>query len=82
LGGSTDGTYEIYIDGIKEYNGSVTTGWSGNSNWGTLPARIGQNPNNIYYYLLGQVGLFRLYHKHLTQAEVISNYNATKGRFS
>ena len=82
LGGSTDGTYEIYIDGVKEYNGSVTTGWSGNSNWGTLTARIGQNPNNVYYYLLGQVGLFRLYHKHLTQAEALSNYNATKGRFS
>jgi len=82
LGGSTDGTYEIYIDGVKEYNGSVTTGWSGNSNWGTLPARIGENPNNNVYHLLGQVGLFRLYHKHLTQAEALSNYNATKGRFS
>jgi hypothetical protein len=69
-----------YINGAQVY--------SNTTNYGTDFAAVGGNPAIISTRYAGQSDLTNLrlssllfYNKALTQAEVIQNYNSTKGRF-
>ena len=68
-----------YLNGVQDYTGSYTAfttqdfavlGRHGNLTGVTDP-----------YYYNGKIGQVLVYNKALTAAEVLSNYNATKGRF-
>jgi hypothetical protein len=70
------GAVKFYANGALVT--STTTGTNVSSS-STL--RIG-NEYNRSYFLDGQLGLVRIYNKTLSAAEVLSNYNATKNRFT
>ena len=68
-----------YLNGVQDYTGTYTAfttqdfavlGRHGNLTGTTTP-----------YYYNGKIGRVLVYNKALTAAEVLSNYNATKGRF-
>ena len=65
-----------YLNGV--YKGSLTR----------TAAFVPTNTNALYLgfgnggTMNGQIAIFRVYEQTLTAAEVLSNYNATKGRFS
>ena len=65
-----------YLNGV--YKNSLTR----------TEAFVPTNSNTLYLgygnggYMNGKIGLFRVYEDILTAAEILSNYNATKGRFS
>ena len=65
-----------YLNGV--YKGSLTS----------TAAFVPTNTNALYLgfgsggTMNGQIGIFRVYEQTLTASEVLSNYNATKGRFS
>ena len=69
-----------YLNGVQDYTGSYTAfttqdfavlGRHGNLTGTTTP-----------YYYNGKIGQVLVYNKALTAAEVLNNYNTTKGRFS
>ena len=77
--------------GVKSYwNGSLVT--SGATNVNTPSAVWVNTMNNVQLglgfhlgssrHFNGQISTTKIYNKALTAAEVLSNYNATKGRFS
>jgi hypothetical protein len=74
-------TYNIYLDGtsVKTGNGGGT--WSGTTIWSSMSTQIGNNPNDAYYNLNGNIAIAKIYRKFLTQSEVVQNFNATRGRF-
>ena len=74
-------TVTIYIDGAQNVSNA---GFSGKSaTVSTAQAAIGQyNVTSSSYPFDGKIAVVRIYNKALTAAEVLSNYNATKGRFS
>jgi len=74
-------TFEMYVDGVMKANGSFSGVWSGTNIWSAMSATVGSNPNDVYYYLKGSVGLAKIYKRYLNASEVLQNYNATKGRF-
>jgi hypothetical protein len=74
-------TFEMYVDGVVKQTGSFSGVWSGTNIWSEMSATVGSNPNDVYYYLKGSVGLAKIYKRYLNASEVLQNYNATKGRF-
>ena len=71
-------TATLYLNGsqVATTTKTFTIGsWSGNADIGKRGA-LSQN------YANAQIAVVRVYNKPLTAAEVLSNYNATKGRFS
>lgn len=71
-------TATLYLNGsqVATTTKTFTIGsWSGNADIGKRGA-LSQN------YANAQIALVRVYNKALTAAEVLSNYNTTKGRFS
>jgi hypothetical protein len=83
--------YAIYVDGsavtTSFYSGTQSTSFTNIFNFsaGTY-STIGSRPYTIATggsgTFNGKIPLVRVYDKILTAAEVLSNYNATKGRFS
>ena len=71
----------IYVDGISRASTSGGGAWSGSNIHSNMNVEIGNNPNDLYYRLMGNIGLARIYNKALTAAEVLQNYNALKPRF-
>jgi len=67
------GTARAYYDGIAAGTKSYTSY--------TLPGNTIVGGRSTYYWD-GKIACFAIYDKALTAAEVLSNYNATKGRFS
>jgi len=67
------GTARAYYDGIAAGTKSYTSY--------TLPGNTIVGGRSGYYWD-GKIACFAIYDKALTAAEVLSNYNATKGRFS
>jgi len=67
------GTARAYYDGIAAGTKSYTSY--------TLPGNTIVGGRSSYYWD-GKIACFSIYNKALTAAEVLSNYNATKGRFS
>ena len=76
------GTGEIYVDGQLRASSGNTGTWSGATIWSSMATSIGNNPNDVYYNLLGSIGMARIYKKYFTQGDVLQNYNATKSRFN
>jgi hypothetical protein len=75
------GTGEIYVDGQLKVSSGNTGTWSGSTIWSSMNTQIGNNPNDSYYNLYGNIGLARIYRKYFTATEVLQNYNSQKSRF-
>ena len=71
----------IYVDGISRASGSGGGAWSGSNVHSNMNVEIGNNPNDFYYRLMGNIGLARIYNKALSASEVVQNYNAGRVRF-
>jgi len=77
-------SWKIYVNGVAQ----STIFWSGNGNANPIQpvdtsiyiglGEDGGFPNEAW---LGKIGKVGLYHKNLTAAEVLQNFNATKNRF-
>lgn len=76
--GSTDNG-NLYIDGDLKVSESRT--WTGETRWPTNEANIGRDNNDAPYYLDGNIALAKIYNIELSEAQVIQNFNATRGRF-
>jgi hypothetical protein len=76
---TSDYTKRSYVDGVQV--GTQSTGSTGTSSYSFSGRSLG-SWNGGTYALNGKIALYQVYNKALTQAEVLSNYNATKGRFS
>lgn len=76
-------TYEIYVDGVLKNTGSNggQLTWNGTNLWSAMNVQIGDNPNNIFYKLNGELPYLRVYNDYMTAAQVTNNYNATRKRF-
>lgn len=74
------GNIIFYKDGVATTGVSMAsvTGETGTPN---PYAAIGRRPGSSQYYD-GKIACMQIYNKALTAAEVLQNYNATKGRFS
>lgn len=74
-------SYGIYIDGQLQLSGTPNQSWDGTSQYSGIQTLLGNDLNNIDYYYRGWIGAARIYNIGLTSAQVLQNYNATKGRF-
>lgn len=73
--------YNIYVDGISRASGNGGGTWSGATIWSGMNTQIGNNPNDVYHNLYGNIALAKIYKKYLSAKEVLQNYNVTKTRF-
>jgi hypothetical protein len=69
----------LYIDGDLKVSESRT--WTGETRWPTNQMHIGRDNNNVGYFLNGSIGLARVYNEELTAAQVLQNFESTRGRF-
>ncbi len=69
-------TSKIFINGVEAESGSIS-----NRIQSTSDLRIGWRVDG-FAATNGEIPIVKLYNKALTAAEVLQNYNATKGRFS
>lgn len=76
------GTGKIYVDGVLKVESGNTGNWSGVTVWSSMATSIGNNPNDAYYHLKGNIAVAKIYRKHFSASEVLQNYNALKSRFS
>jgi len=78
-GSGTAGGIGIYVDTVSDVNvvdtGNITGGTTSTAN-----AVIGAR-NGVANYFGGNISIVKYYNKVLTSAEILQNYNATKGRF-
>jgi hypothetical protein len=72
-------TYDMWIDGIKR---TVSNGSGSPLMTNFTAITIGASDwFGSYYYFKGNIALARVYNAALTDAQVIQNYNALRGRF-
>ena len=76
---STDA--KIYVDTVVRATGSGGGSWTGKTQWSGMQTQIGNNPNDVYYNLKGNIGVAKIYYKALSASEVTQNYNALRGRY-
>jgi hypothetical protein len=69
---------KVYLNGVLESTVGNTTFTSGNVNVTIAAGLVTGSPSNL---LGANVAITRIYNRQLTDAEVLQNYNATKGRF-
>jgi hypothetical protein len=76
--------YQVYVDGVLKDSGSNggNPGWNGLNVWSAMSSRIGDNPNDNRYKLLGNIAAVKVYNRALSAAEVSQNFNALRSRFS
>jgi hypothetical protein len=74
-------TAAIYVDGTLRNSTSGGGTWSGSTVWSGMNTQIGNNPNDAYYNLKGNIGLARIYNRYFTAQDVLQNFNANKKRF-
>jgi hypothetical protein len=72
-------TSYLYLNGILIGSRAVT--WLGNTIYPTNTWRLGRDNNNPTQFFVGSMASYKMYNRVLTQAEILQNYNATKGRF-
>ena len=73
---------KLYINGTLNNSGSATGSYSGSS--ASSSSFIGRTKTTIsdaYRGLVGKIAIVRCYDRQLSDAEVLQNYNALKGRF-
>jgi hypothetical protein len=70
----------FYRNGLLVSTISTSFNWANLRNDGTayLYISTGYGEN---YYMNGNIGIFQMYNRELSAAEIIQNYNATKGRY-
>jgi hypothetical protein len=76
-------TYQVYVDGVLKDSGSNggNPGWNGLNVWSAMSSRIGDNPNDNRYKLLGNIAAVKVYNRALSAAEIQQNFTALRGRF-
>lgn len=72
----TLGTGSLYVNGIREGVGSLSTGTPPNS-----PIQIGGSTSFTNRWFDGKIALTKIYNRALTAQEVLQNYNAYKSRY-
>lgn len=72
----------IYVDGVSKASGAGGGTWSGSNIWSNMNTSIGNNPNNVGYYLNGNIAVAKIYKKYLSASEVQQNYQKYKTRFN
>ena len=77
------GTEKIYVNGNLVFTGNIDPAINFNSSGIILLGQKSEitgslDPNSSY---LGNIAIFKLYNKVLTETEIKSNFNAVKGRF-
>lgn len=65
----------IYINGVQKGTATLT-----NATPTSVLARVGEGTNGSSDFT-GTIGLFRIYDDNISPAQVLQNYNATKGKF-
>ena len=70
----------IYIDGVLNVTAANGGTWSGTNIWSNMEARVGDNPNNIYYKFNGKINVAKIYNRALQASEVLQNYRHYKNR--
>ena len=79
VAGMFDGTtLSYYRDGVLEASTSAASGLTLPST--TLPLDIGRYEAN-YAYMTGSIAAVHIYNRAISGAEILSNFNSTKGRF-
>lgn len=74
-------TSYLYIDGVLNASSTNNGTWSGTNAWAAMQLQIGNNPNNVGYRFLGNIGVARIYNRALSAAEVKQNFSALRGRY-
>ena len=81
VGTYTSGTRRLYINGVlvnsDTQSGTIATNAGGMS----IGAYGGYTGSKSYFYN-GNLAICRVYNRTLTSAEIIQNYNATRGRYN
>ena len=72
-------TSYLYLNGSLIGSRAVT--WLGNTIYPTNTWRLGRDNNNSNQFFTGSMASYKMYNRVLSQAEILQNYNATKGRF-
>jgi len=78
---------EIYYNGVQESltNNANISQWDGLNFQSTNPFRIGSytalNNIDVFLPMNGKISITQVYHRKLSNAEILQNYNATKSRF-
>jgi hypothetical protein len=80
VGTFTSGRRRLYYNGILQ-NSDTAAGTLGTNSGGMSIGAYGGYTGGKGYYYNGNLAICRVYNKELTPAEVLQNYNATKGRF-
>jgi hypothetical protein len=65
---------------LKVSSGDTGT-WAGTTIWSGMNIQIGNNPNDAYYNLLGNIAVAKMYKRALSASEILQSYNVTKSRF-
>lgn len=72
----------IYVDGVLRSTQSATiSNRTGTNIWSYLPMRFPDDPNDADRKFKGNVSFVRIYNRGLSDSEVASNFNATRGRY-
>lgn len=71
----------IYVDGVLKVSSGNTGVWPGTTAWSGMNIQIGNNPNDAYYNLLGNIAVAKMYKRELSASEILQSYNVTKTRF-
>ena len=80
VGTFTSGRRRLYVNN-NLVNSDTVTGTLGTNTGGMSIGAYGGYTGSKSYYYNGNLAICRVYNKELTPAEILQNYNATKGRF-
>lgn len=72
----------IYVDGVLNRTTGNGGNWSGTNVWSSMTMLVGNNPNNIYYYFNGSIGVAKIYNRALTTGEVLQNFKTYRTKYS
>lgn len=72
----------IYVDGVLNRTTGNGGSWSGTNVWSSMTMLIGNNPNNIYYYFNGSIGVAKIYNRALNSSEVLQNFKTYRTKYS
>ena len=77
----SNGTVKLYLNGTLSHTASTITGTFYSGSNSDQYFRVTRNSTNANGYLTGAISQIRVYSDVLTAAEVLNDYNATKGLF-
>jgi len=73
---SINGTATFYLNGVSNSSAACV-----NFTMSSNPLTIGRSLDTFWSLYTGRIAVVQVYNRVLTAAEVLQNYNATKGRF-